>query len=460
MHARSLVPLATAISLLAAAAWTARPAQAAALQEPPPAAAAAQAPAPEGSLRRVTLNEALRQAANLDPDYVAALRQIGDAAWVRRAAWSAFFIPSIDFQWSFARFSTDLFNPGTNALTDRLSQASLSAGLDLFRGGARFFDLRGAAAGVESAEAGELRQRFQTALQTEADYYDVIAQTELLRVAQERVRRAGEQLAVARARVSSGAAVRTDSLQLLLELTKAQVDLLGQVSRVKVARLQLGRRVGVAGPVDAAPLDTLPAPELPVTEAEAVAEAVAGSPGALVARANERVASEAFKSERAANLPSLTLFGQWTGFDDDIIPDATTRTAFGLAVTLPIWDGAQREIRLYQARSRRKVAEAARRDAELAAGRDITAAYDAYETARASVELASRAVLVATENLRVQEERYRAGATTIIDLITAQVDLTEAEAGRVQARFETRLALAGVEAILGRRLFSKREGYD
>jgi outer membrane protein TolC len=83
-------------------------------------------------------------------------------------------------------------------------------------------------------------------------------------------------------------------------------------------------------------------------------------------------------------------------------------------------------------------------------------AYLAYNTARASAELAANAVLVARENLRVQEERYRAGATTIIDLIVAQVDLTEAEVGLVQARFTTRLARAGVEAILGRRLKATR----
>ena len=67
--------------------------------------------------------------------------------------------------------------------------------------------------------------------------------------------------------------------------------------------------------------------------------------------------------------------------------------------------------------------------------------------------VADRGVVVAQENLRVQTERYAAGATAILDLVTAQVDLAEAESGLVQARFATRLALAGVEAILGRRLF-------
>ena len=49
--------------------------------------------------------------------------------------------------------------------------------------------------------------------------------------------------------------------------------------------------------------------------------------------------------------------------------------------------------------------------------------------------------------------RYREGATTILDLLEAQVALSEAEAALVQARFATRLALAQIEALLGRRVF-------
>ena len=46
------------------------------------------------SVLTVTLAQALQMAANVDPNYVAALRQVGDADWVRRQAWMAFVIPS------------------------------------------------------------------------------------------------------------------------------------------------------------------------------------------------------------------------------------------------------------------------------------------------------------------------------------------------------------------------------
>jgi outer membrane protein TolC len=57
----------------------------------------------------------------------------------------------------------------------------------------------------------------------------------------------------------------------------------------------------------------------------------------------------------------------------------------------------------------------------------------------------------------VQQARYRAGASTILDLLDAQSALTQAQAELVQARYAARLALAGLEAILGRRLFSDKD---
>ncbi len=121
---------------------------------------------------------------------------------------------------------------------------------------------------------------------------------------------------------------------------------------------------------------------------------------------------------------------------------------------LPLWDGGQREIEVTRARVNRDVARAILEDKRLAVGRDVALAYEAYNTAHAATTLAGSAVIVAEENLRVNEIRYRSGATTILDLLTAQVSLTEAEAGLVQARQTTRLALAALEALVGRRLYN------
>lgn len=419
--------------------------------------AALQGPAAD-SLPQVTLTEALRRGVQVDPTYVSALRDVSDASWQRTAAWSALVLPVVTVQTAAQRFSSDIFNIGTGELTSQVVSAQLNASYEVLRGaGGQFFELARRRAELDASEASATRTRFRTAVEIEADYYDALAEQELTRVAEERVRRAGEQLEVARARVLSGAAVQTDSLQLRLELTRARVDLLRQRTALRVARLELGRRIGLDGPVAAAPVAAGPMPALPLTDEEAVAEALGEGPAVRAARAQASAAAAAARVAWSAFFPTVTLSGQISAFDDRFFPSATTRSSVALTVALPLWNNGQREAALSRARSGAIVADVARNDAERAARRDAIAAYEAYETARASTALAEEGVTVARENLRVQEERYRAGATTIIDLVTAQVDLAVAEADLVQARYATRLALAGLEAILGRRLFTTTE---
>lgn len=420
---------------------------------------AAPRPGAADSLPRVTLREALERAARLDPNYVTALGQVDNAAWARRNAFAVFVLPSVTVGVNAQRSNPPgFFFAGDTFFVVKTNWSSqLTARYDLFTGGQKLAELTRSGAALAGARAEELRQRFATALLTESDYYAVLANAELDRVTRERLRRAREQLGVARARVVSGAAVSTDSLNLRLEMTRAQVAQLEQQSTLRVARLQLGRRIGAAGPVDATPLDTAAPPQLPISLADAISEAARQGPEYRVAAADERAASAAFRAELGNYLPHASLTFNAFGFDTAFYPNLFKQTNFTLSVSFPLWNNGQRELALSRARVNKNVARARRQDMDRAVQHDVTAAYDAYVTARASAELADEGVRVARESFRVQQSRYSGGATTILDLLEAQVNLSQAEATNVQAQYATRLALAGLESILGRRLFTDKD---
>lgn len=404
----------------------------------------------------VTLAEALRRATRLDPDYVRSLGQLDNAEWGRRAARLAFILPAISAELDLTKYSAEFFNLGTGQPQSSAVTGSLTASYELFRL-RKFTDLSATRAGLESAEASELEQRFRTAFLVESDYYGVLASQALDRVAAERLRRAEEQLTVGRARVVSGAAVQTDSLQLVLEVTRARIDRLRAEAALRVARLQLGRRIGESGPVAAADPGAVPPAELPVTLPDAVTEALAQGPQYRVARANEREAEALLRGRRGEYLPSLVVSGANQTFDSKFFPTARNISSVTLSVILPVWNLGQREIAVTQARVNRDVSRAIRADLERGALRDVTDAYEAYSTARATVDLSDLALAAAAENFRVQGARYRSGATTILELLDAQISLTQAEADVVQSSYSTRLALAGLEVILGRRLFPNKD---
>src|SRR2546430_7384627 len=211
------------------------------------------------TLPSISLGEAIERAARLDPAYVSALGQADNAAWTRRAARLAFIVPSLEIGVDASKYSSPFVNPGTGQAGTSAVTTHVTAGYELLSV-RKIADLAATDAGHEAAAAGELAQRFQTAMATEADYYDVLANQELLRVATERLHRAREQLAVARARVTHGVAVQTDSLQVALEETRAEIDSARQELSLAVARLPRGLPVSAPGPVAAQPLDTLQRP--------------------------------------------------------------------------------------------------------------------------------------------------------------------------------------------------------
>jgi outer membrane protein TolC len=399
----------------------------------------------------VTLGEARRRAAASDPDVIAARADLRTAVWERRAAQADLFTPNLSATTNYTQYSGPFFS-FTGSPSSTVASAAVQASYTLL-GSGKTAERRRADASLATAEAGAIAAGFRTALEADAAYYGVLAEGELTRVAAERLRRATEQLGIARVRVQAGETIATDSLQLLLEVNRARLAVVQRDSALAVARLRLGRVVGLAGPADAAPLDTVAPRELPLTLEDASTELRARGPELEAVRAAERQAEAAFAAQRAAYLPTVSVGGAWAAYDATFFPSYVRRSSLALTVTVPLWDAGRRELSAARARGERDAARARREDRERWAAEAMAEAWYGYRTARAGIELALVAAQASAETYRVQGARYREGATTILDLLEAQVALGEAEAALVQARQAARLSLARIEALLGRRLF-------
>lgn len=410
----------------------------------------------QDSVPLVTLEEALERSLRLNPDYVAALGAVAEADWSRKAARIAFLVPAVNVSLDYTKYSEAFFNIGTFNQSSTSSTFQLDARYDI--NVRKFAELGRTAAELEGATATEIQRRYAAALLVESAYYGVLADQELERVARQRAARAEEQLSVARARVASGAAVQSDSLTVRLELIRARVDLLRQESSVRLSRLELGRRIGVDGPAGAVPLDSAPPAPLPLALPEAITQALEQGPEYRAARARTRAADKELTAQRGSYLPTLTLSAGHSRFDVKLFPSASNVSSLTITASLPVWNNGQRELQIRQARTQRDVARAIRSDLERSTLREVTAAYDGHETARAEVGFAEEGRAVAAENYRVQDARYRAGASSVLDLLLAQNGLSEAEGALIRSRYTTRLARARLEAILGTRLTTTQGG--
>lgn len=418
--------------------------------------AAVPAAAQTAPVATVTLAEAIRLAEGVDPNVVQAAGTVTGAAANERAATGAY-LPSLSVSAGSTLAENDVSGSGSSGVRPAATRQSYSAGLnasyELYTGGRRGAERAQAGAQSDAAEAGLVEQRFASRLVVQRAFYDVLRADELIAAAEARVTRAQEGLQAAEQRLAVGSATRSDALRARIELNGAREALLSARADRSAATLELGRRVGADGPVGASPGDE-PAPGPLAVSAEAlVQEVAAASPAVRSAQAQVGASAASVRVARASYLPSVSVNGgyDWRNADASFY-DGNTSWSVGLSVSLPLFDGYQRDARVTQARADERTSAARLEDAQRAAASGARTALDALELARQRIELADEAVEASREDLRVQRERYRLGSSTILDVLTSQEALAESERSRVAARYDWQIARAELEALAGRTL--------
>jgi outer membrane protein len=123
-----------------------------------------------------------------------------------------------------------------------------------------------------------------------------------------------------------------------------------------------------------------------------------------------------------------------------------------LTVSLPIFTGFGRSLRLAEARAAQKDADESVRAQALQVRASVHARYLGLETAYRTIGLQERGRAAAREQLRLAQDRYRVGIGTALEVTDAQTAVQRAEGNYVNAVYEYHRAIAALEAAVGRPL--------
>jgi outer membrane protein len=417
-----------------------------------------------GGARPISLDEAVRLAEQNAPALVQARGTMrSNTAQVRRNY--ATFLPTLNFSTSSNnQQGAQYFQGQLVPLTGNpwSFSNSVSANLELFDGGQRFADLAAAKANVDAAEAAEVNQRFNVALQVKQQYYAVLAQREAEAAARQQLQQAEQQLAAASARLRAGSATKSDSLRTTIQVGNAQLALLQAQTNIANANASLTRLVGASELVTAgAPVDEPDEAGAPLDSA-VLADLAQEAPAVRQAQASLTAARAGVRSAKSAYWPSITTSYTYSsnqsarGFETGNIWLLTgnnpNRKQFNLGLSYPIFNQLQRETAVVTADVQQRNAEAQLRDARLAAQQSLAQALGTLELAQERIRIQQQSVVSAEEDLRVQTERYQLGAATLLDVLTSQTTLNQARLALIQARFDARIARAQLEALVGRDL--------
>jgi outer membrane protein len=139
---------------------------------------------------------------------------------------------------------------------------------------------------------------------------------------------------------------------------------------------------------------------------------------------------------------------------NDVFPFDYTGQPFraNLTLSLPIFTGFSRSLRLSQARAQQDDADEEVRARRLLVRSDVHARYLGLQTAFQAIGVESVSRDAARDQLRLAQDRYRLGAGTALEVSDAQNSVGQAEGGYITAVYAYHKAIAALEAAVGRPL--------
>jgi outer membrane protein TolC len=409
-----------------------------------PAWAGAATPAPRPS---VTLEQAISRAMTQDPRMVKAR---GDQAVAAAAQKSAFgnYLPNLSVSASVGASQTNV-----PAATDVAGSAGagVSLGYDLFTGFRRGAQTTQADAQATQAQAALTGNAANVALGVEQTFFVTLQAKELLEVANARLRTAQEALDAAKRKAAAGLGTRSDQLRAEVELNSAQQALLEAKTQADVQAYALGRQIGVDGPVDAQIDASAPVQDAAFDGEAFIQELLSSAPDLVSAQAQLRAADAGVQVAKSSYLPQVSASAgyDWnTRFDPALPGNAGWSVRVG--ISLPLFDGFARDESLTRAESQARTAQATLADTRRGLRATAEQLLGALELSDSKITLAQKSVAAAEEDLRVQQQRYAEGVSTMLDLLTSEAGATQARTGLVQARFDYRVARAQLLALAGK----------
>ncbi len=294
-----------------------------------------------------------------------------------------------------------------------------------------------AAARAERKAAGHDLQGVRRDLERllAARFWQVAHDQRLRLVLAERHAQLSRLVEIARLRAELGEARPTEPLRLEIELELLAADIRVVEAAAALARLALGRRLGLDPPGDfsvAADWDSLPA--------LAAGATLGGQPVLAAAAARSESAEAALAAARADRWPGLKI-GGFRARELDAESEGLV-----LALELPLLD------RRGGAVDRARAEAAAARHRRQALAQDLA---DTLADAEARLQLAHARVLSlrdeilprATRSLAALEEEYRVGEAGLIELLDARRARSSTESELLAAQLDLHLALADLKAL-------------
>ncbi len=333
-------------------------------------------------------------------------------------------------------------------------RAGFSLQLPLWTGGRLSGNLEAAEHSRDGVVASRERTRQQVIVQATERYATAVLASHQLAVAREAVDTAAAHVHLADDLWRGGLVVESDLLRAQVREGEVREVLIRAESGVEIARASLNLALGrdLATPFtlpETVDLDDVLLEDDLDGLASRLEVADAQRPDLQASRQNLAAAEALVGVEKAGRRPQIALQAAYEANAEDFFGRDGDNWGLGVGFRLPLFTGFETRARVAGASARARLAAARSELLRQEVALEVRSAELELRAARQRLQQAVKAGELARRSLKIVEDRYREGLTTLPVLLDTETALTEARLREVAARRDVLLARASLGLATG-----------
>ena len=286
--------------------------------------------------------------------------------------------------------------------------------------------------------------------QTVQAYYGVLLAQKQVRVAEDAVRTVQAIVSESRARVESGLAVDSDLLSAQVQASARQQELIEHRNELALARTQLALAMGTAADTAYEPQEALEDRALPTVDVNQLEKTALEKRPDLKRLEWERSAqAKSVGMAKAVFGPRLNAFGSWEEDSHAVGWTGANNWVAGAEMQFDLFAGGAKRAALAREKAIQERAAAGYAGFQDAVRLDVRSAYYQFDAAQQQVKVARGAIAQAEDSLRINQNRYEGGLSTVTALLQVEEAAHRAKADYWRAVYRMNNSYAGLELAAG-----------
>jgi outer membrane protein len=277
-------------------------------------------------------------------------------------------------------------------------------------------------------------------------YYTVISAQQFVETMQQAVSSMDDHIKEANAYYRAGMVPRLDVMRAEVKLADLKQKLLMAQNGLVLSKMALNFTLGVNLERDYAVVDDVKYEPISMDLQACQAKALANRPEVTAINAKVEMAKQNVELAKSAGRPVVALRAENENYQP-YNPDPSLQ--IGVVASMQLYDGGQIKNQVFEAEAVFKQAQTAQELTNRAIKLDVQQAYQNLQLSLQTIQVADKSLDQAEETVHMAVVSYKAGLSSSLERIDAEVGLTQAKNNCTQALTLYHIALAQLEKAMG-----------